>query len=64
MYMAERMNNAIKLDDKEHVAKRIVDFFVFARLGLIGHRISECHLNRTAYFVMTITPKFKVVEVR
>lgn len=61
--MTKRMNNSERLNNDEPFAKGLVDFFVFASLYFIGHRISGCHLNPAVSFAMAFTPKFKVIEV-
>ena len=61
--MAERMNYYKRINEEEPFAKALVDFFVFASLYFIGHRISGCHLNPAVSFAMAFTPKFSILEV-
>ena len=61
--MTERMNNLERLNEEIPFAKGTIDFFIFASLYFVGHRISGCHLNPAVSFAMAFTPKFKAIEV-
>ena len=62
--MTERMYYYKRINNEEPFAKALVDFFVFASLYYIGHRISGCHLNPAVSFAMAFTQKFSILEVK